>query len=111
MPKGVPNKRYTPEFKKLVSKRCSRYAIAVSQRKPNLKWVTDVTEFSLFGEKLYLSPILDLHNSDLVSYTISDRPVLSMVTTMLDKAFAKNSGQHKSNPALGSGLAVPVDAS
>ena len=69
-------------------------AIAVSQRdffaeKPNLKWVTDVMEFSLFGEKLYLSPILDLHNSDLVSYTISDRPVLSMVTTMLDKAFAK----------------------
>ena len=57
--------------------------------KPNQKWVTDVTEFSLFGEKLYLSPILDLHSSDLVSYTISDRPVLSMVTTMLDKAFEK----------------------
>ena len=56
---------------------------------PNQKWVTDVTEFSLFGEKIYLSPILDLHSSDLVSYTISDRPVLSMVTTMLDKAFAK----------------------
>ena len=56
--------------------------------KPNQKWVTDVTEFSLFGEKLYLSPILDLHSSDLVSYTISDRPVLSMVTSMLDKAFA-----------------------
>ncbi len=57
--------------------------------KPNQKWVTDVTEFSLFGEKLYLSPILDLHSSDLVSYTISDRPVLRMVMTMLDKAFAK----------------------
>ena len=56
--------------------------------KPNQKWVTDVTEFSLFGEKLYLSPILDLYCSDLVSYTISDRPVLSMVTSMLDKAFA-----------------------
>ena len=56
---------------------------------PDQKWVTDVTEFSLFGEKLYLSPILDLHSGDLVSYTISDRPVLSMVTTMLDKAFAK----------------------
>ena len=55
--------------------------------KPNQKWVTDVTEFSLFGEKLYLSPILDLCSSDLVSYTISERPVLSMVTTMLDKAF------------------------
>ena len=43
----------------------------------------------MFGEKLYLSPILDLHSSDLVSYTISDCLVLSMVTTMLDKAFAK----------------------
>ena len=48
-----------------------------------------MTEFSLFGEKLYLSPILDLHSSDLVSYTISDRPVLSMVTTMLNEVFAK----------------------
>ena len=44
--------------------------------KPNQKWVTDVTEFSLFGEKLYLSPILDLYSSDLVSYTISDRPLM-----------------------------------
>ena len=57
--------------------------------KPNQKWVTDVTEFSLFGEKLYLSPILDLCSRDLVSYTISDRPVLNMVTTMLEKAFEK----------------------
>ena len=55
--------------------------------KPNQKWVTDVIEFRLFGEKMYLSPILDLHSGYLVSYTISDRPVLSMVTAMLDKAF------------------------
>ena len=40
----------------------------------NLKWVADVTEFSLFRKKLCLSPILDLHSSDLVSHTISDRP-------------------------------------
>ena len=53
---------------------------------PNQKWVTDVTEFSLFGEKLYLSPILDLHSSDLVSYMISERPVLSMVMNMIDDA-------------------------
>ncbi len=56
-------------------------------KKPNQKWATEVTEFSLFGEKLYLSPILDLRGSDLVSYTISDSPVLSMVTSILDKAF------------------------
>ena len=55
--------------------------------KPNQKWVTDVTEFSLFGQKLYLSPILDLYDSSVVSYTLSERPVLSMVTGMLDKAF------------------------
>ena len=55
--------------------------------KPNQKWVTDVTEFSLYGQKLYLSPILDLHNGYLVSYTISERPVLNMVTTMLEKAY------------------------
>ena len=40
---------------------------------PNQKWVTDVTEFALFGEKIYLSPILDLHSSDLVSYVISNQ--------------------------------------
>jgi transposase InsO family protein len=57
-------------------------------KKPNQKWVTDVTEFSLFGQKLYLSPILDLCSRDIVSYSISDRPVLSVVTQMLDKAFA-----------------------
>ena len=55
--------------------------------KPNEKWVTDVTEFSLFGKKLYLSPILDLHSGYLVSYTISEHPTLSMVTSMLEKAF------------------------
>ncbi|WP_413777985.1 IS3 family transposase [Caproicibacterium sp. XB1] len=54
---------------------------------------TDVTEFSLFGQKLYLSPILDLCSRDIVSYTISDRPVLSMVTQMLDKAFVKISDE------------------
>ena len=50
---------------------------------PNQKWVTDITEFSLFGEKRYLSVILDLHSSDIISYTLSDRPTLSMVTDMI----------------------------
>jgi putative transposase len=54
---------------------------------PNQKWVTDVTEFSLFGQKLYLSPILDLYSSDIVSYTISERPALSMTINMLEQAF------------------------
>ena len=53
---------------------------------PNQKWVTDVTEFSLFGEKRYLSVILDLYSSDIISYTISDRPVLSMVIDMVSQS-------------------------
>ncbi len=57
--------------------------------KSNQKWVTDVTEFCLFGQKLCLSPILDLCSRDIVSYSISDKPVLSMMTEMLNKAFEK----------------------
>jgi len=57
--------------------------------KPNQKWVTDVTEFSLFGQKIYLSPILDLCSRDIVSYSVFDHPVLNMVTEMLDNAFEK----------------------
>jgi transposase InsO family protein len=56
--------------------------------KPNQKWVTDVTEFSLFGTKLYLSPILDLFNGEIISYNISDRPSFRQTMDMLDKAFA-----------------------
>ena len=36
--------------------------------KPNEKWVTDVTEFHLHGKKLYLSPILDLYNGEIIAY-------------------------------------------
>ncbi|MCB7525946.1 IS3 family transposase [Ruminococcus sp. TM463] len=57
--------------------------------KPNQKWVTDVTEFALFGTKLYLSPILDLFNGEIVSYNLSYHPNLNQVTDMLEKAFAK----------------------
>ncbi len=53
----------------------------------NQKWVTDVSEFSLFGSKRYLSPIMDLYNREIISFTITESPNLSMVTDMLKKAF------------------------
>lgn len=56
---------------------------------PNQKWTTDVTEFSLFGKKIYLSPILDMYNSEIVSYTLSEHPTLSLVLKMLDSAFER----------------------
>ncbi|WML56168.1 IS3 family transposase [Neobacillus sp. PS2-9] len=57
--------------------------------KPNEKWVTDVTEFHLHGEKLYLSPVLDLYNGEIIAYNIEKRPVYLLVSKMLDKAFER----------------------
>lgn len=54
---------------------------------PNQKWVTDVTEFSVLGSKLYLSPILDLYNGEIISYNISKRPTFHQTINMLKKAF------------------------
>lgn len=56
---------------------------------PNQKWTTDITEFALFGTKLYLSPVLDMYNGEIISYEINDKPVLGQVLRMLDNAFAK----------------------
>lgn len=53
---------------------------------PNRKWTTDVTEFALLGRKVYLSPILDMYNSEIVSYTISMSPNYAMVKSMVAKA-------------------------
>ena len=55
----------------------------------NEKWVTDVTEFNVAGEKLYLSPVMDLYNGEIVAFETSKRPVFSMVGEMLKKAFAR----------------------
>ncbi|MEB6030287.1 IS3 family transposase [Klebsiella quasipneumoniae] len=57
--------------------------------RPNEKWVTDVTEFAVNGRKLYLSPIIDLFNNEVISYSISERPTMPMIDDMLIKAFAR----------------------
>lgn len=58
--------------------------------KPNEKWFTDVTEFNLRGEKLYLSPVLDAYGRYIVSYNISKSPNLEQIYNMLDKSFKSN---------------------
>ena len=63
--------------------------------KPNEKWVTDITEFKLFGEKLYLSPVLDLYNGEIITYTIASKPTYSLVSEMLEKAFERLAGEDK----------------
>ena len=56
---------------------------------PNQKWATDVTEFNVSGNKLYLSPIIDLFNGEIVSFDLSERPVFSQIIRMLKKSFRK----------------------
>lgn len=57
--------------------------------RPNRKWATDVTEFNVSGNKLYLSPIIDLYNGEIISYDLSKRPVFGQVVNMLKKSFRK----------------------
>ncbi|MBS4194952.1 IS3 family transposase [Lederbergia citri] len=57
--------------------------------KMNQKWVTDVTEFHLFGEKRYLSPVLDLCNGEIIAYKVMNRPVYQLVSDMLDEAIKR----------------------
>ena len=56
---------------------------------PNEKWATDVTQINIGDVKLYLSPIIDLYNGEIISYNISKTPNLEQVYDMLDKAFSK----------------------
>ena len=56
---------------------------------PNQKWATDITEFNVLGNKLYLSPIIDLFNQEIISYELTERPVFNQVVMMLKKAFKK----------------------
>ena len=56
---------------------------------PNEKWTTDVTEFSVAGEKLYLSPVLDLYNREIVAFEMNRRPEFELVNSMLTKAFSR----------------------
>ena len=53
------------------------------------KLATDVTEFNVCNEKVYLSPILDLYNNEILSYSISSSPNFQQTKEMLSKLFEK----------------------
>jgi putative transposase len=52
----------------------------------NEKWVTDVTEFNIAGQKVFLSPIMDMCNGQIIAYETALRPKFEMVTNMLASA-------------------------
>ena len=55
------------------------------------KCYTDVTEFAIPAstQKLYLSPVLDGFNSEIIAYNLSTSPNLEQVKTMLEQAFTE----------------------
>ena len=59
--------------------------------KPMEKCYTDVTEFAIpaSSQKLYLSPVLDGFNSEIIAYNLSKSPNLAQVKTMLEQAFTE----------------------
>lgn len=79
-------KSYRGEQGKIVPNILNR---AFKAEQPNQKWATDVTEFNVSGKKLYLSPVIDLYNQEIISYDISESPNFKNVMTMLEKALKK----------------------
>lgn len=59
---------------------------------PNQKWCTDVTEFKVPGQKqkLYLSAIIDLFDSSIVSYVFSNSNNNKLVNDTFNKAIESN---------------------
>lgn len=53
--------------------------------KENEKWVTDISEFRINGEKVYLSPLLDLYNDEIIAYEITKSPTIEVVKKMVTK--------------------------
>lgn len=58
-------------------------------KKPFEKLTTDVTQFKVGDKKVYLSPVMDLFNREIVSYSISLSPNLEQIREMLTKLFKK----------------------
>ena len=57
--------------------------------KPFEKLTTDVTQFKVGDEKVYLSPVMDLFNREIISYSISLSPNLEQIREMLTGLFDK----------------------
>ncbi|MGR2826129.1 IS3 family transposase [Acinetobacter sp. 1124_18A] len=57
--------------------------------RPNQKWATDVTEFNVNDEKLYLSPVIDLFNGEIITFRIQRKLNYELVKEMLIHALAK----------------------
>lgn len=56
---------------------------------PYTKLTTDVTEFNVCNEKVYLSPVLDMYNNEILCYSISKSPNFWQTREMLQGLFKR----------------------
>lgn len=93
--RGLSKKRHYHSYKGEVGK----VAPNVLERdfkanSPNEKWTTDLTQVNIHNRIIYLSPILDMYNGEIVSYAISRSPDLELVKSMLLGAFEGSGDLH-----------------
>ena len=77
---------YKGEVGKIASNLINRNFVANA---PFQKLTTDVTEFSVCDEKVYLSPILDMYNNEIISYSVSTSPSFNQTREMLNGLIQK----------------------
>lgn len=53
---------------------------------PNQKWVTDVTEFHVGDDKVYLSTVMDLFDRGIIGHSVGLSPNLTLTNTSLEQA-------------------------
>ena len=57
---------------------------------PNQKWATDITEFNVNGQKLYLSACMDLYKGEIIAHRMARRPVFELVSGTLRAAVSRS---------------------
>ncbi|QLB19976.1 integrase [Mannheimia granulomatis] len=80
---------YQGEVGKIADNLLAQYFRATQ---PNEKWVTDVSEFKYAEGKLYLSPIKDLFNGEIIAYDLARTPNFEQITRMMEQAVARLDG-------------------
>ena len=87
---GVTPKRHYRSYQGDVGKKApNTLNREFATTEPYRKLTTDISQFVINGVKLYLSPVLDMWNGEIISYTISHSPNMALVMKMLKKAFRR----------------------
>ena len=85
-----------------VKKRTQRPADLIDAQVPNVlarnfsataldqKWATDIAEFNVDGQKLYLSACMDLYKGEIIAHRMARRSVFELVSGTLRAALSQS---------------------